>query len=302
VLVDEMIVATSISKVRETINNVKQKNKLIGFVPTMGALHQGHLSLVRKAKKETDFVVVSIFVNPTQFGENEDYNSYPRHFKRDKEILKQEKVDMVFYPSVRTMYPEDFSVYVKETSLSKYLCGKTRKGHFQGVCTVVTKLFNIVQPHISYFGQKDYQQAQIVKRLVRDLNFPIKIKVLPIVRERSGLAMSSRNNYLTQEERERASYLFRGLKLGEELIKKGEKDAHLITEEMRRFINKHVSSKIDYINIVDPYTLKDVDIIEGKVLIALAVYVGKARLIDNLIVNPGGSRKSSIKGKGRRFF
>jgi pantoate--beta-alanine ligase len=280
-----MVIARSISKLREVIKKEKEKKKTIGFVPTMGALHLGHLSLIRKAKKETDFVVVSIFVNPTQFGPNEDYMRYPRQFKKDKEILKKEKVDLLFYPSIKTMYPQNFSTYVEEVYLSKVLCGKFRPGHFRGVCTVVAKLFNIVEPDVSFFGQKDYQQAQIIKRMVRDLNFPIKIKVLPIVREKDGLAMSSRNKYLSYKERKDALCLYQALNKAKELIKKGERSPGVVKKEMEKIIKSIKKAKIDYIEIVDDDNLREIKKIKGKILIALAVWIGKARLIDNFLLN-----------------
>jgi len=282
-----MITTRSINKVRKIIKKAKSKKKIVGFVPTMGALHLGHLSLIREAKKECDFVVVSIFVNPIQFGPHEDYRRYPRNFKEDKKILEEEKVDLLFLPSVKAMYPENFSTYVEEVSLSKYLCGRFRPGHFRGVTTVVTKLFNIVMPDISYFGQKDFQQAQIIKRMVRDLNFSIKIKVLPIIREEDGLAMSSRNSYLTYSEREKAKFLYRSLKKAEKMIKKGEKDAGKIKRRMIEFIKEKIpESKIDYVEIVSPFALENLNTLKKnqKVLIALAVHLGGARLIDNILV------------------
>jgi pantoate--beta-alanine ligase len=280
-----MRIVKNISELREIIKKIKRKRKIVGFVPTMGALHLGHLSLIRKAKKEADFVVVSIFVNPTQFGPNEDYKRYPRPFKKDKEILEKEKVDLLFYPSVKTMYSKDFSTYVEEVSLSKVLCGKFRPGHFKGVCTVVAKLFNIVAPNIAYFGQKDYQQARIIKRMVRDLNFPVKIKVLPIVREKDGLALSSRNSYLSLQERKDALCLYKALNKAKELIEKGEREVKLIKREMKKIIKKVKYTKIDYIEIVDADNLREIERIKGKILIALAVWIGKARLIDNFILN-----------------
>ena len=281
-----MIVARSILKVRKIIKKVKEKKKIVGFVPTMGALHLGHLSLIRKAKKECDFVVVSIFVNPIQFGPQEDYKRYPRPFKKDKKILEEEKVDLLFYPTVKVMYPENFSTYVEEVSLSKYLCGKFRPGHFRGVTTVVAKLFNIVNPDISYFGQKDFQQAQIIKRMVRDLNFPVKIKVLPIVREKDGLAMSSRNSYLTSSERKKAAFLYQSLKKAKVLIKQKE-NPQKVREAVIRFIKEKIpESRIDYVEVADPSTLESLKTIRKnqKVLVALAVHIGKARLIDNILV------------------
>lgn len=280
-----MIISRSIKKTRKIINQAKEKRKIVGFVPTMGALHLGHLSLIRQAKKDTDFVVVSIFVNPIQFAPGEDYRSYPRDFKKDSQLLRKEGVDLVFYPTPEIMYPQDFSTYVEETFLSKPLCGKRRPGHFRGVCVVVTKLFNIIQPDISYFGAKDYQQAQVIKKMVRDLNFPLKIKICPTVREPDGLAMSSRNSYLTPKEREEATCLYQSLLLARRLIKKGEKDAEKIKKTMKKLILKKASSpKIDYIEIVDPDSLRKVSLINKRVLVAVAVYIGKARLIDNMII------------------
>jgi len=279
-----MIVAKSIAKVRKIINKAKKENKTIGFVPTMGALHKGHLSLVKRAKKECNFVVVSIFVNPIQFGPKEDYKKYPRTFKEDKKLLLG-YADLLFFPYVETMYKEDNSTFVEETILSKFLCGASRPGHFKGVCTVVAKLFNIVEPDIAYFGQKDYQQALIIKRMVRDLNFPVKIKVLPIVREKDGLAMSSRNTYLNEKERKEAVCLYKALNLAKNIIKEGERDSKVVIERMKNLILSHSSAKIDYIKITDPYILEDVEKIEKKVLVALAVFIGTTRLIDNILIN-----------------
>ncbi|MCM8787097.1 MAG: pantoate--beta-alanine ligase [Candidatus Omnitrophica bacterium] len=279
-----MIISRNIKNVVNIIKKVKSKKKIVGFVPTMGALHKGHLSLVKTAKKDCDFVVVSIFVNPTQFGPKEDYKKYPRTFKKDKKLLEREGVDLVFYPTVKTMYPKDFSTYVQEVFLSNVLCGDSRPGHFKGVCTVVSKLFNIVKPDIAYFGQKDYQQAQIIKRMVADLNFGIKVKVLPIIREPDGLAFSSRNMYLDKIERKQATILFKALTLAKQLIKGGIKDSNIIIKKMKKLILSQDFAKIDYIKIVDPKTLRDVEKIEKKVVVALAVFIGKTRLIDNIIV------------------
>jgi len=280
-----MIIARSIKKVKEVIRRVK--NKKIGFVPTMGALHQGHLSLVERAKKETDFVVVSIFVNPLQFGPQEDYKLYPRNFKKDEALLRKEGVDLIFYPTPKIMYLKDFSTYVEEVYLSRVLCGVSRPGHFKGVTTVVAKLFNIVEPDIAYFGQKDYQQAQIIKRMVRDLNFPIKIRVLPIVRDKDGLALSSRNSYLNSEERKSALVLFQSIRLAKNLVRRDIVESRLIIKEVKKLINSKKYTKIDYVEIVDPLTLRPLERIEKRGLLALAVYVGRARLIDNtFLVSP----------------
>ncbi len=240
--------------------------------------------MIRRAKKECNFVVVSIFVNPTQFGPNEDYRRYPRPFRKDRILLEKEKVDLLFAPQAKTMYPKDFSTYVEEFSLSKVLCGLSRPGHFRGVCTVVAKLFNIVQPDIAYFGQKDYQQAQIIKRMVRDLNFPVQIKVLPIVRESDGLALSSRNSYLDSRQRQEASVLFKALELARSLILGGERSVSKIILAMERLILSQPHTRIDYIKIVSPRTLEELKYIEKKAWVALAVFIGDTRLIDNILV------------------
>ncbi len=262
----------------------RREGKSIGFVPTMGYLHEGHLSLVRRARAENDVVVVSIFVNPIQFGPNEDYDRYPRDFERDKMLLEKEGVDCVFYPSVEEMYPQDFSTYVEETVLSKPLCGRSRPGHFRGVCTVVAKLFNIVKPHRAYFGQKDAQQFRVLRRMVRDLNMDVEMIECPIVREPDGLAMSSRNVYLSPEERGQALALYRSLRLAEELFTKGERDALKIKREMEEFLRGFDKVRVDYVEIVDEETLEPVSKIEKKVIVAVAAWVGKARLIDNVIL------------------
>jgi pantoate--beta-alanine ligase len=256
----------------------------LGFVPTMGALHQGHLELVRVAQQRCDGVVVSIFVNPMQFGPKEDYQCYPRDFARDRKLLREIGVDVIFYPDVREMYPENYSTYVDVECLTQHLCGKSRPGHFRGVTTVVAKLFNIVKPHIAVFGQKDAQQAFVIKRMVRDLNFDIEIVVVPTVREPDGLAMSSRNSYLTPDERRQAVVLYQALRHAEQLIKDGERDARKVKRAMRRIIQTSSSGRIDYVEIVDTNYLKPIQLIKNEILIALAVYFGRARLIDNLIV------------------
>jgi pantoate--beta-alanine ligase len=280
-----MIIAHTISKVRQSISKAKRNNKIIGFVPTMGALHQGHLSLVRLARKKTDFVVVSIFVNPLQFAPGEDFSAYPRNFRKDNSLLKKEKINLVFYPTRDSMYSAQFSTYVEEVALNRYLCGVSRPLHFRGVCTIVAKLFNIIQPDISYFGQKDYQQVQIIKAMVRDLNFSTKIVISPIVREKDGLAMSSRNIYLTTNQRKQALCLYRSLELARQLIRKGTTDSKAIIVAMKKYIsNKGGSAKIDYINIVDPFSLKNIRAIKTRVLVAVAVRIGKVRLIDNMII------------------
>jgi len=279
-----MIITGSINKVRRIVGQVRKKGKVIGFVPTMGALHRGHLYLVKTALKECDFVTVSIFVNPLQFGPGEDYKKYPRNFKKDEKLLQKVGVNLIFYPNAKTMYTKGFSTFLEETRLSKVLCGTSRPGHFKGVCTVVAKLFNVVGPDKAYFGQKDYQQACIIQRMVEDLNFPIKIKVLPIVREADGLAMSSRNAYLSIQQRKDATVLYASLKLARQLILKGERDCKKIINIIKSNIRSRKTTRIDYVKIKDADSLEDLKRIRGKVLIALAIYLGRTRLIDNIIV------------------
>ncbi|MHC1568130.1 MAG: pantoate--beta-alanine ligase [Candidatus Syntropharchaeia archaeon] len=279
-----MVIVEKVKDMKELSKKYLKENKTIGFVPTMGFLHEGHLSLVRRARGENDIVVVSIFVNPTQFGPNEDYESYPRDLERDVKLLKELNVDVVFHPPVEEMYPKDFSTYVEETKLSRYLCGKSRPGHFRGVCTIVTKLFNIVRPTRAYFGQKDAQQFRVIKRVVRDLNMDVELVECPIVREHDGLAMSSRNIYLSDDERVQALALYNSLKLAENLVKSGERDAEVVKNAMKEFLSRYDKVKIDYVEIVDEETLEPVKHIEGKTIVAIACWVGKARLIDNVIV------------------
>jgi len=273
----------NVSEMKALSKSVLDDGKTIGFVPTMGYLHQGHLSLVQKAREENDIVVVSIFVNPTQFGPNEDYSRYPRDLERDLRLLNPFNVDYIFNPSVEEMYPAYYSVFVDETEMSKYLCGARRPGHFRGVCTVVTKLFNIVRPTRAYFGQKDAQQFRILRRMVENLNMDVEMVEMPIVREPDGLAMSSRNVYLSDEERREAPRLYKSLLEAKKLIDSGERDVQKIKDEIQRVLN-HPLLKIDYVEIVDEKTLIPVDRIEGDVIVAIAVFFGKARLIDNVII------------------
>ncbi|MFA5778513.1 MAG: pantoate--beta-alanine ligase [Elusimicrobiota bacterium] len=271
-------------EIQKFIKKIKQQNKSIGFVPTMGALHQGHISLIRRARKENDIVVVSIFVNPTQFGPKEDFSKYPRPVKKDINVCKNEGVDLVFAPEPSEMYPENYLTYITVEKLSDIMCGKFRPGHFRGVATIVAKLFNIVQPDRAYFGLKDFQQSVIVRKMVTDLNFPVKIITCPIVREKDGLALSSRNVYLSYEERKKAVSLSRSLQTAKNLIKyKHVKSAEKIISGMRKIILPRVD-KIDYIDIRDAETLEELKYIKKKVVIAVAVSVGKTRLIDNITV------------------
>ena len=277
-----MKIIRSISEMKAFSDEVKKKNKKIGFVPTMGYLHEGHLSLVRCAKKENDVVVTSIFVNPTQFAPNEDLDSYPRDEKGDCEKLEKEGVDAVFIPTAEEMYPEGFQTFVEVTKLTKYLCGRFRPTHFRGVTTVVLKLFNIVKPDNAYFGKKDYQQFRVLERMSSDLNLDVKVVPCPIVRESDGLAMSSRNKYLSPEERKEAPLIHQTIEKGKELILKGERNSTKVIQVMKDMLSTAKTlKKIDYISIVDIHTLEDVPYIDRDVLIAVAAYFGKARLIDN---------------------
>ncbi len=277
-----MRIISSVKEMQAIGESYRKIGREIGFVPTMGYLHEGHLSLVRRARKENDIVVVSIFVNPTQFGPNEDFEKYPRDLERDSRLLEREGVDYLFHPSSEEMYPEGYSTFVEVTGLTEGLCGAKRPGHFRGVATVVTKLLNIVRPHRAYFGKKDFQQLQVIKRLVRDLNIPVEIVGCPIVREEDGLALSSRNTYLSPKERESAVALYRGIKLAKELFERGERRAEEIKREVEKLILSYpLVKKIDYVEIVDSETLKPVKEVKEGDTIALAVFVGNTRLIDN---------------------
>jgi pantoate--beta-alanine ligase len=264
----------------------RDQDRTIGLVPTMGALHEGHLSLVREARRMCDVVVVSVFVNPTQFGPTEDYEHYPRDLTKDTALLTDYNVDYIFAPSPDEIYPKDFSTYVNVSGLSKPLEGETRPGHFRGVATVVAILFNTVRPDFAFFGQKDAQQAVIIKRMVRDLAFETEIVVLPTVREDSGLAISSRNHYLNAEEQQSASVIHRGLSKAKETYKKGERHAAKLEEIVRTTIESEPRVRVDYVSVVDAETLEKLDKLDDRtILIAVAAYVGKTRLIDNTILN-----------------
>jgi pantoate--beta-alanine ligase len=281
-----MEVIESISEMKNLVKEWKQQGLSIGFVPTMGYLHEGHLALVRRAKELSDRVVVSIFVNPIQFAPGEDYQRYPRDLERDKALLEKEGVDVLFSPKAQEMYPPGFQTYVEVKELSSGLCGRYRTGHFVGVATVVLKLFNIVQPDIAVFGEKDYQQLKVIQRMVQDLNLDVKIISHPTVREEDGLAMSSRNTYLSPEERKSAIALYKALNLAEELINQGERRVATLKEKLKEFIESFPYTKVQYIEFVHPETLKEVERVDEPTLLALAVFVGKARLIDNKIIVP----------------
>lgn len=279
-----MLIIKKIKEMQAYSDSVIAKGKIIGFVPTMGFLHEGHLSLIRAATKECDVVIASIFVNPTQFGPNEDLDKYPKDFGHDKSLLKKENVDVIFYPSVKDMYPEDQLTWINVNKITNKLCGISRPTHFHGVTTVVSKLFNIVKPHKAYFGQKDYQQSLIIEKIVEDLNFDIEVITFPIVREKDGLAMSSRNKYLNPEEKKSALILSKSLKFAKELIDNGEKDVKKIKNLIKEMIKKEKFTKIDYVEILNSDNLEKIDNIKGNIVIALAVFVGKTRLIDNILI------------------
>ncbi|MCK9604039.1 MAG: pantoate--beta-alanine ligase [Candidatus Omnitrophica bacterium] len=271
-------------KLSEILKKYRSKGKAIGLVPTMGALHEGHLSLLRQARRENNIVVASIFVNPTQFGPGEDFSRYPRPAAKDISCCRKGGVNFIFYPSVKDMYPQGFSTFVTVEGLSSVLCGEHRPGHFRGVATVVAKLFNIVQPDSAYFGQKDAQQAIIIKRMVADLNIPVKVRVMPTIRDKEGLALSSRNVYLSLAQRHDALVLSGALKLARHLFKSGVKDSAKIIGSMKKMIKGKKSAKIDYVAIVDLNNLKPIKKISDNCLITLAVRIGKTRLIDNTII------------------
>lgn len=279
-----MQITGKISDVRSQVKEWKKQDLTVGFVPTMGYLHEGHASLMKRAKAECDKVVVSIFVNPMQFGANEDLDSYPRDLEADSKLCESIGVDLIFHPEVEEMYAEGFCSFVDMNGLTKELCGKSRPIHFRGVCTVVSKLFNIVTPDKAFFGQKDAQQLAVIRRMVRDLNMDIEIVGCPIIREEDGLAKSSRNTYLNDEERKAALILSQTIRLGEKLVEEGEKDAGKLVAAMKENIEKEPLAKIDYVEAVNMDTIEKVDIIAPNTLVAMAVYIGKTRLIDNFIV------------------
>lgn len=280
-----MELITTVSAMQSLSRRTRAEGRSIGFVPTMGFLHEGHLSLIKLARSISDVVVVSIFVNPTQFGPNEDLDRYPRDIERDKSLCESYGTDFLFFPPVEEMYVKNASVFVDESDLSAGLCGASREGHFSGVLTVVAKLFNMVAPDIAVFGQKDAQQAAVIKRMVRDLNFPIEIVVAPIVREADGLAMSSRNTFLKPNERQQALWLNKSLLLAESVVEKGENDSCTVETAMRKMLTENAPGvDLEYIAVVDSTSLKPQDTIGAGTLIALAARVGNTRLIDNIIL------------------
>lgn len=284
-----MEVINSVETMQNRARQLRDAGLTIGFVPTMGFLHEGHLSLIELATANSDFVVMSIFINPAQFGEGEDYEDYPRDFDRDRKLAQDRGADLIFYPEADELYPENYRTYVTVEELSKKLCGASRPGHFRGVTTIVTKLFNIVQPDIAIFGRKDAQQAIILQRLVRDLHLQVKILTAPIVREEDGLAMSSRNTYLSPEERQQALALNRSLQTVKKMVESGTRDSNIIIEKIRSQWKDKPAISEDYISVVDVQNLEPIAQINQPALIAIAAYVGTTRLIDNIIVNADGT-------------
>jgi len=272
------------SIMREIAKDLIIKGKSIGFVPTMGALHEGHLSLIKRARDENDYTVVSIFVNPTQFVQGEDYDRYPRDVEGDKEKIEKIGIDYIFLPDVTSLYPHGYSTYVTVESLSDKLCGKFRPGHFRGVATILCKFFNIIKPTRAYFGQKDYQQALIVKRMVEDLNFGIEIIICPTIRENDGLAISSRNLYLSDEERKASIIIYQALKKGEQLLKEGVNPSEVSLKMKEILENEPFVSEIQYTGVFDPFRLDELREKQDKYLLAIAVKIGDTRLIDNIII------------------
>jgi pantoate--beta-alanine ligase len=280
-----MRICESVAEMRKARVLMRQDRR-VGLVPTMGALHEGHLSLVRAARAQCDSVVVSIFVNPLQFGPSEDLAKYPRPFERDRELLEREKVDILFTPSVDDMYPKNAVTYVTLEGMSEKLCGRSRPGHFRGVTTVVAKLFHIIEPELAFFGQKDAAQCAIIRRMVRDLNFPVEIVVGPIVREPDGLAMSSRNAYLSPQERKSALVLYRALGEVQKRFDQGERNTERLVETGKQVLSQEPGARVDYLETVDPDTLDPTSEIRSETLVAVAAFVGGTRLLDNILLSP----------------
>jgi len=279
-----MDIIFSSQQIQKTTLELHKIGKTIGFVPTMGALHEGHLKLVRESKTKNDVTIVSIFINPTQFSPHEDLAKYPRPFEQDKKLLEQERVDYLFYPDAKAMYPDGFQTTVTTTKLSNIFEGKSRLGHFTGVATIVLKLFNLVQPINAYFGQKDFQQCAVIKQMVKDLNLSIKINVVPTVRAKDGLALSSRNIFLNHQERLQALSLYQSLLLGKKLILTGNKNTQTIKTKMKDYLQKYKQVRLDYIEICNPENLSPLKVVSKKSVILITAYVGKTRLIDNVII------------------
>ncbi|MCC8110660.1 MAG: pantoate--beta-alanine ligase [Ruminococcus sp.] len=279
-----MKIVETIAEVKSIVRAWKKSDASIGFVPTMGYLHEGHLSLIQRARQENDRVVVSIFVNPTQFGTNEDLDSYPRDLQHDAALCENAGIDLIFHPTPEQMYSKGFCSFVDVDVLTKELCGLSRPVHFRGVCTVVSKLFHIITPDRAYFGEKDAQQLAVIKRMVQDLNMDVDVIGCPIVRETDGLAKSSRNTYLSPEERKAALVLSQSITQGKKYVQQGEKNAHTLVQAITEIIEKEPLAKIDYVKVVDLFTMQQIDTLDRPFLAAMAVYIGKTRLIDNFIV------------------
>jgi pantoate--beta-alanine ligase len=278
-----MEVIKTIKEMKEFSSQARRAGKTIAFVPTMGYFHDGHLSLMREGRRRGHLLIISLFVNPTQFGPNEDFKNYPRDFERDSKMAEEVGVDVLFAPEASDMYPLNHQTIVRVEKVTQNLCGRSRPIHFQGVTTVVMMLFEIVMPHVAIFGEKDYQQLVTIQQMVRDLHMSVEVVGMPTVREADGLAMSSRNAYLLPEERKAALSLYRSLQKAKELLQKGERKAERILHEMKGIFQSEPLVRIDYVQICDATTLQDVDRIEGDVVVALAAYLGKTRLIDNLV-------------------
>ncbi|MDC3413027.1 pantoate--beta-alanine ligase [Aquibacillus sp. 3ASR75-11] len=289
-----MKVIRTIQEMQQYAQAIKQERKSIGFVPTMGYLHEGHESLMMEARKNNDIVIMSIFVNPLQFGPNEDYDRYPRDEARDQKIAEQNQVDVLFIPSVDDMYPQEQTIQMKVIRRVNVMCGKSREGHFDGVATVLTKLFHLTYPNRVYFGMKDAQQVAVTAALITDLNFPIELIPVPTVREQDGLAKSSRNVHLSKSERSEAKYLYQALLKGQKLVVDGEKNPANIVKEVKNMIDHHINGKLDYVELLQFPSLEPLSTIDQQVILAAAVYFNNARLIDNLVFNKDGMLTSRI--------
>jgi pantoate--beta-alanine ligase len=276
-----MKIITSVTEMEQWSAAVRAAGDTISFVPTMGFLHQGHVSLLNEGRKRGDKLVLSIFVNPTQFGQGEDFEDYPRDLEQDSELAQQAGVDIIFAPAAKQMYPTGYATYVDVEGITATLCGASRPGHFRGVCTVVTKLFHIIQPHNAIFGNKDFQQLAVIRRMTRDLNLPVEIIGMPIFREADGLAMSSRNVYLSEDQRRQALVLSQSIQRARQLVEGGERQSAAIIEQLKAMIEQHPATRIDYIQICHQVTLEDQDTVDPDSVLLLAVFVGKTRLIDN---------------------
>jgi pantoate--beta-alanine ligase len=278
-----MKIIRTVKEMKEFSSQARRARKTIAFVPTMGYFHEGHLSLMREGRRRGDVLVISLFVNPTQFGPKEDFKSYPRDFERDRRMAEGVGVDILFAPEASEMYPPDHQTIVRVEKVTQNLCGRSRPTHFQGVATVVLMLFEIVMPHVAIFGEKDYQQLATIQQMVKDLHMSVEVLGMPTVREADGLAMSSRNTYLLPDERKAALSLYRSLQRAKELLQKGEQKTERILREINGILRSESLVRIDYVQICDAHTLEDVDRIEGDVVVALAAYLGKTRLIDNIV-------------------